>query len=158
MKKSIKYKILDNLPTIFLMLVIILGMTLTFNHAYSIPNDEFDDTPNPQIERKYDLRQLFTKQIPVYCGDTKFVLETSAQLMLESQIAIGEVRQGGVPFGDIIGIISFGHSAERNTGTFFITIPGIGPNNESMTCILGYGMNWQFFDHEGNKIIIEESL
>ena len=159
--KNLKNKILDNLPTIFIALVFIFGMTLTFNHAYSIPNTEPEAGPNipdTQLERKYDLRQLFTKQIPVYCGDTNFVLETSAQLMLESQIIVGEVRQGGVPFGDVIGILSFGHSDERNTGTFFMTIPGIGPNNESLTCILGYGMNWQFFDHEGNKIIMEESL
>ena len=161
MKKSIKYKILDNLPTIFVALVFIFGMTLTFNHAHSIPNTEFKSdpsTPDTKNETKNDLRQLFTKQIPVYCGDTNFVLDTSAGIMLESQVLIGEVRTGGQSFGDVIGILSFGHSAERNTGTFFMTIPGIGPNNESLTCILGYGMNWQFFDHEGNKVITEESL
>ena len=33
--------------------------------------------------------------------------------MLESQILIGEVRQGGQPFGDVIGILSFGHSCRE---------------------------------------------
>ena len=159
MKKSIKYKILDNLPTIFVALVFIFGMTLTFNHAHSIPNTEPEQSiPDTQLERKYDLRQLFTKQIPIYCGDTRFILDTSAQVMLESQILIGEVRQGGQPFGDVIGILSFGHSAERNSGTFFMTIPGIGANGESMTCILGYGMNWKFFDDEGNPVLEGDSL
>ena len=77
--------------------------------------------------------------------------------MLESQILIGEVRTGGQPFGDVIGILSFGHSYERNTGTFFMTMPGIGVNGESLTCILGYGMNWKFFDDEG-KCLRKEIL
>ena len=55
--------------------------------------------------------------------------------------------------GDLIGILSFGHSAQRNAGTLFMTIPGVGPNGESMTCILGYGINWKFFDTEGNEIL-----
>ena len=159
--KNLKNKILDNLPTIFIALVFIFGMTLTFNHAYSIPNPKPESEPlipDSQLERKYDLRQLFTKQIPIYCGDTGFILDTSAQVMLESQILIGEVRQGGQPFGDVIGILSFGHSVERNSGTFFMTIPGIGANGESMTCILGYGMNWQFFDDEGNPVLEGDSL
>ena len=157
--KNLKNKILDNLPTIFIALVFIFGMTLTFNHAYSIPNTEPEQSiPDTQLERKYDLRQLFTKEIPVYCGETQMVLDTSAQIMLESQILIGEVRQGGQPFGDVIGILSFGHSVERNSGTFFMTIPGIGANGESMTCILGYGMNWQFFDDEGNPVLEGDSL
>ncbi len=98
------------------------------------------------------------KEIPVYCGETQFILDTSAQIMLESQILIGEVRRGGQPFGDVIGILSFGHSVERNSGTFFMTIPGIGVNGESLTCILGYGMNWQFFDDEGNAVLEGDSL
>ena len=156
--KNLKNRILDNLPTIFVVLVFVFGITLTWNAA-AIPNSDPGPTiPDSQLERKYDLRQLFTKQIPIYCGDTGFILDTSAQVMLESQILIGEVRQGGQPFGDVIGILSFGHSAERNSGTFFMTIPGIGANGESMTCILGYGMNWKFFDDEGNPVLGGDSL
>ena len=159
--RNLKNKILDNLPTIFIALVFIFGMTLTFNHAYSIPNTEPEAGPNipdTQLERKYDLNRLFTKEIPLYCGDTQFVLDTSAQIMLESQILVGEVRRGGQLFGDVIGILSFGHSIERDTGTFFMTIPGVGVNNESLTCILGYGINWKFFDDEGNRLPLEDSL
>ena len=112
----------------------------------------------PEQPRQYDLNRLILQQIPVYCGDTQFMFKTSSELMLESQILVGEVRQGVHPFGDLICIVSFGHSAERNTGTFFMTIPSLGPNGESLTCILGYGMNWTFFDDEGNKIIQPDSL
>ena len=156
--KNLKNRILDNLPTIFVVLVFIFGITLTWNAA-AIPNSDPGPTiPDTQLERKYDLGQLFTKQIPMYCGETSFILETSAEIMLESQILVGEVRQGGQPFGDVIGILSFGHSAERNSGTFFMTIPGVGTNNESLTCILGFGMNWKFFDDEGNPVLGGDSL
>ena len=127
------------------------------NFAQAIPNDT-PTIPSPEPEKKYDLNRLITQQIPVYCGDSEFIFKTSSELMLESQILVGEVRQGGQPFGEMLGILSFGHSVERNTGTFFMTIPGIGPNGESLTCILGYGSNWTFFDDEGNKIIIGDSL
>ena len=156
--KNLKNRILDNLPTIFVVLVFIFGITLTWNAA-AIPNSDPGPTiPDTQLERKYDLGQLFTKQIPMYCGETSFILETSAEIMLESQILVGEVRQGGQLFGDVIGILSFGHSAERNSGTFFMTIPGIGANNESLTCILGFGMNWKFFDDDGNPVLGGDSL
>ena len=127
------------------------------NYAQAIPNDT-PTIPSPEPEKKYDLNRLITQQIPVYCGDSEFIFKTSSELMLESQILVGEVRQGGQTFGEMLGILSFGHSVERNTGTFFMTIPGIGPNNESMTCILGYGMNWKFFDDEGNPVLGEDSL
>ena len=156
--KNLKNRILDNLPTIFVVLVFVFGITLTWNAA-AIPNSDPGPTiPDTQLERKYDLGQLFTKQIPMYCGETSFILETSAEIMLESQILVGEVRQGGQLFGDVIGILSFGHSAERNSGTFFMTIPGIGANNESLTCILGFGMNWKFFDDDGNPVLGGDSL
>ena len=82
--KNLKSKILDNLPTIFIALVFIFGMTLTFNHAHSIPNLKPESEPlipDTQLERKYDLRQLFTKDIPVYCGETQMVLDTSAHFL-----------------------------------------------------------------------------
>ena len=156
--RNLKNRILDNLPTIFVVLVFVFGITLTWNAA-AIPNSDPEPTiPDSQLERKYDLGQLFTKQIPIYCGETSFILDTSAEVMLESQILVGEVRQGGQPFGDVIGILSFGHSAERNSGTFFMTIPGVGTNNESLTCILGFGMNWKFFDDDGNPVLGGDSL
>ena len=106
----------------------------------------------------YDTQRMVQQQIPVFCGDTSFMFETSSTLMEESQILVGEVRRGGTVNGEVIGILSFGHSIEKDSGTFFMTIPGLGPNGQSLTCILGYGMNWKFFDDEGNKIIQPNSL
>ena len=158
MKKIIRYVIGISLIVIFLGIVY---STLNYAQAAGLvfsntPNQQGKDpsTPTPQ----YDLNRLITQQIPVYCGETSFVLDTSAKMMKESQILVGEVRTGGSQMGEVIGILSFGHSIERDSGTFFMTIPGLGPNNESLTCILGYGMNWQFFDDEGNKLPLIDSL
>jgi len=128
--------------------------------AQAIPNTEQkQDKVIPQEEPKlYDLNRLILQQIPVYCGDTTFMFKTSAELMLESQILVGEVRQHGQPLGELLGILSFGHSVERDTGTFFMTIPGVGPGGESLTCILGFGTNWTFFNDDGSKIVIGNSL
>ena len=48
-----KNKILDNLPTLFVMLVLIFGMTLVYNHAKA-------ETPS-----KYNL---YLMQYPMMCG------------------------------------------------------------------------------------------
>ena len=156
---KIKERLLDNLPTIFVVLVFLFGMTLVFNHAKAIPNTEPDSVvPKIEPERKYNLDRLYQQNIPAYCGETNFVFKTSENLMLESQILVGEVRVQGQPENDIIGILSFGHSVERNSGTFFMTLPGVGPMGTSITCIIGYGLNWQFFDDNGDKVIQQDSL
>ena len=115
---------------------------------------QFIEEPKPE----YNTQQMAKQQIPVYCGETSFVFDISSKSMEELQILVGEVRQGGTPYGDVIGILSFGHSIEKDSGTFFMTIPGLGPNGENLTCILGYGLNWTFFDDEGKKIIQQDSL
>ena len=136
----------------------ILFSVLNFAQAGGLLANTPGESPIEPTTPQYDSRKMVQQTIPVFCGDTSFMFETSSTLMEESQILVGEVRQGGTPYGDIIGILSFGHSIERDSGTFFMTIPGLGPNGESLTCILGYGMNWTFFDDEGNKIIQPDSL
>ncbi len=137
----------------------VLFSLLTFAQAagllLSVPNANgpLDDTRN-----EYDTQRMVQQQIPVFCGDSNFMLTSSMKLMEESHILVGEIREGGAPYGKVIGLLSFGHSIERDTGTFFMTLPGIGPDGQSMTCILGYGMNWKFFDDDGNPMILQDSL
>lgn len=119
------------------------------------------NTPGQSIEEpksEYNTQQMIKQDIPVYCGETSFVFNISSKSMEESQILIGEVRLEGSGVGDVVGILSFGHNAKNNTGTFFITIPDGGINNESVSCVLGYGMNWKFFDNDGNQLIRQNSL
>ena len=136
--------------------IIIFFMIIT-KEVRAIPNTGPElppDAPQP----KFQYEGLLEQPIPVYCGISEFVLDTSGKMMGESQIVIGQIRKGGQPFGDLLGIISFGHNPERNSGTFIMTMPGMGPNGESVSCILGYGLDWQFFYHDGTRIPQEDSL
>ena len=121
----------------------IVGVGVIALLFYVISSDLFADTSGEMIKQ----------DIPVYCGETGFVFDVSTQSMKESQILVGEARLEGSGIGDIVGILSFGHNAKNNTGTFFITIP-----DESVTCVLGYGMNWKFFDNDGNQLMRQNSL
>ena len=155
MKQTLKNIIgISAITLFFYILFSVLNFAQAGGLLANTPPVEPLEEPTPQ----YDSRRMVQQTIPVFCGDTSFMFETSSTLMEESQILVGEVRQGGTPYGDVIGILSFGHRIERDSGPFFMTIPGIGPNGESMTCILGYGMNWKFFDDAGNSMILQDSL
>jgi len=155
MKQTLKNTLGISLIAIYFYVLLSL---LTFAQAagllLSVPNanEPLDNTP------QYNIEGMVQQQIPVFCGDSSFMLTSSIKLMEESHILVGEIREGGVPNGKVIGLLSFGHSIERDTGTFFMTLPGIGPDGQSMTCILGYGMNWKFFDDDGNPMILQDSL
>ena len=145
--------------TIIAIFFFILSSILNYAQAAGLVFSNTPDATEPPYETpQYPLNKLVEQNIPLSCGETSYILDTSANIMLESQILIGEIRTGGQPFGEVIGILSFGHSTERNSGTFFMTVPGIGANAESMTCILGYGVNWRFFDDDGNLHTGEDSL
>ena len=155
MKQTLKNTLGISLIAIYFYVLLSL---LTFAQAagllLSVPNanEPLDNTP------QYNIEGMVQQQIPVFCGDSSFMLTSSIKLMEESHILVGEIREGGLPNGKVIGLLSFGHSIERDTGTFFMTLPGIGPDGQSMTCILGYGMNWKFFDDDGNPMILQDSL
>ena len=155
MKQTLKNTLGISLIAIYFYVLLSL---LTFAQAagllLSVPNanEPLDNTP------QYNIEGMVQQQIPVFCGDSSFMLTSSIKLMEESHILVGEIREGGAPYGKVIGLLSFGHSIERDTGTFFMTLPGIGPDGQSMTCILGYGMNWKFFDDDGNPMILQDSL
>jgi hypothetical protein len=126
----------------------IVGVGVIALLFYVISSDLFADTSGEMIKQ----------DIPVYCGETGFVFDVSTKTMEESQILVGEARLEGSEASDIVGILSFGHNAKNNTGTFFMTVPEGGINNESVTCVLGYGMNWKFFDSNGNQLMRQNSL
>ena len=103
-------------------------------------------------EPKYDLTQLTPKPVPLYCGDTSFVFQTAFELFGEVPIAGAEVRSAGDLNNPIIGILTFTYNKEWNKGTLMMTLP-----SQFETCILGYGVNWEFFPplkeilEEGNE-------
>ena len=52
---KIKNKILDNLPAIFITLVFVFGITLTYNHAKAIPNSELQPKTGPGSKQNQSL-------------------------------------------------------------------------------------------------------
>ena len=136
--------------------IIIFIMIIT-KEVRAIPNTG-PELPPEVPQPKFQYEGLLEQNIPVFCGVTDFVLDASRDMMGESQIAIGQIRKGGQPFGDLLGILSFGHNAERNSGSFIMTMPGLGPNGSNVSCILGYGLDWQFFNYDGTRIPLEDSL
>ena len=88
----------------------------------------------------YNKDQLKIRQVPLYCGYTGFIFQTAFETFGEQPIAGAEVRAKGNPESPVIGLLTFTYNKDNNKGTFMITLPDTGE-----TCILGYGMNWDFF-------------
>ena len=82
-----KNKILDNLPTIFVALVFVFGMTLTWNHAKANPREM------AQFPWTY-------QQMPVWCGpldEVNNLLEVQGYVPVE--VAFGKMK--ALPEGEI---------------------------------------------------------
>ena len=88
----------------------------------------------------YNKDQLKIRQVPLYCGYTGFIFQTAFETFGEQPIAGAEIRAKGNPETPVIGLLTFTYNKDNNKGTFMITLPDTGE-----TCILGYGMNWEFF-------------
>ena len=90
--------------------------------------------------------------MPLYCGDTSFVFQTAFEVFGETPMMGAEVRNSGNLNNPVVGILTFTYNKEWNKGTLMMTLPG-----KFQTCILGYGVNWEFFPElkeildEGNE-------
>ena len=136
---KIKERLLDNLPTIFVVLVFLFGMTLIFNHAKAEHGHQ---------DGKPLYLDLQVRSVPLYCGETAYVFQTAFEIFGEKLIAGAKVKKQGVAEAPTLGILSFTYNEERNSGTLMMTIPDTGE-----TCILGYGVEWEFYNDilaEGN--------
>ena len=124
-----------------ILIILFLGIVCT-----ALNSLQAEEKPN------YDLGQLTPKPVPLYCGDTAFVFQTAFEIFGEVPIAGAEVRSAGNLEAPVIGILTFTYNKEWNKGTLMMTIP-----SSFETCILGYGVNWEFFPElkeildEGNE-------
>ena len=100
----------------------------------------------------YDLKQLTQRMVPMYCGDTAFIFQTAFEIFGEKPIAGGEVRSKGDLHNPVVGVLTFTYNEHLNKGTFMITVP-----STMQTCILGYGVNWTFFENFKKMILEMES-
>ena len=88
----------------------------------------------------YNKDQLKIRQVPLYCGYTGFIFQTAFETFGEQPIAGAEIRSAGDLNNPIIGVLTFTYNKEWKKGTLMITLP-----SQFETCILGYGVNWEFF-------------
>ena len=107
-------------------ILIILFLAIVYTGLNSLQAEE---KPN------YDL-----KPVPLYCGDTSFIFQTAFEIFGEVPIAGAEVRNAGDLNNPVIGVLTFTYNKEWNKGTLMMTLP-----SQMETCILGYGVNWEFF-------------
>ena len=114
-------------------------MTLIFNHAKAEHGHQ---------DGKPLYLDLQVRSVPLYCGETAYVFQTAFEMFGEKLIAGAKVKRQGILEAPTIGILSFTYNETRETGTLMMTIPDTGE-----TCILGYGVEWEFYNDilaEGN--------
>ena len=91
-----KNKILDNLPAIFVALVFIFGMTLTWNHAKS--ENHLPPTPEPEFD-------FWWSNMPSVCGQKLEVVKWLDKHEF-TPVSMSFGRDGGVAKGDIVYIVT----------------------------------------------------
>ena len=126
----------------------VLGLILLIPIAYGNIASAEHTTDRPL----YDMSQLKLQQLPMYCGDTAFIFQTAFEIFGEIPIAGAEVRNKGDLNSPVAGILTFTYNEHLNKGTFMITVP-----RTMQTCILGYGVNWEFFENFKKMILDMES-
>jgi hypothetical protein len=129
---------------IYGVVLIILFLGIVYTSLNSLQAEE--------KEPKYDITQLTPVPVPLYCGDTSFVFQTAFEVFGETPMMGAEVRTAGNLNNPVIGILTFTYNKEWNKGTLMMTLP-----SKFQTCVLGYGVNWEFFPElkeildEGNE-------
>ena len=99
----------------------------------------------------YDLKQFQQRAVPLYCGETGWVFQTAFEIFGEEPIAVAEVKSGGDLNSPTLGLLTFTYNESWNKGTIMMTLPSTGE-----TCILAYGVNWEFWGQLKSKKILDE--
>lgn len=92
-----------------------------------------------QSEEIFPPGLLKIQPIPVYCGPSFEVLLTTMNTFNMSFVGSGDVRHQGNEEGRLLGTLSFWYNADVHKGVFYLTVPA-----SANTCLLGYGIDWQF--------------
>tara|TARA_B100001057_G_C22427102_1_gene785903 strand:+ start:58 stop:489 length:432 start_codon:yes stop_codon:yes gene_type:complete len=135
-----KNKILDNLPILFITLLVIFSLSLTYKHAKATEHPLFPDGV------------MTTTQVPIFCGSGPVVFSYASSIFKQKAIAWSDVKASGDPNSETFAWVSFWYSSELNNGSMFLTIKQTG-----QTCLMGYGMDW-IFDTELLLDIVNDSI
>jgi len=92
-----------------------------------------------------------TTQVPIFCGPGSTVFGYASSLFKQQSVAWSDVRQNGDPNSESFAWVSFWYSSELKNGSMFLTIAETGE-----TCLMGYGMDWNFDTELLLNIVNEE--
>ena len=89
--------------------------------------------------------------VPVYCAPTFELLTAMMEVFDMKYVMSGDVRNGGVKEGDLIGTSSFWYNEKTKKGIMSLTMVDTG-----LTCMMSYGINFKFDEGMMLNIINEE--
>ena len=90
--------------------------------------------------------------VPVYCAPTFELLTAMMEVFDMKYVMSGDVRNGGVEEGDLIGTSSFWYNEKTKKGIFSMTMVSNG-----LTCMMSYGIDFKF-DTDMMLDIINEAI
>ena len=130
-----KNKILDNLPTIFVALIFIFGMTLTWNHAKA--DQHLPPTPEPEFD-------FWWSNMPSVCGQRSEVIKWLAKHEF-TPVSVSFGKNGGKATGEVVYIVTlFTNNKYEQTTT-------VETPNGNEICIL-----YKTFDMKLNPNLVSE--
>jgi hypothetical protein len=103
-------------------------------------------------EKSFPKDMLQAVPVPVYCAPTFELLTAMMEVFDMKYVMSGDVRNGGVEEGDLIGTSSFWYNERTKKGIFAMTMVSNG-----LTCMMSYGINFKF-DTDMMLDIINEAI
>ena len=92
-----------------------------------------------QSEESFPPGLMTIQPVPAHCGNSFEVLLVTMKNFGMKFVGSGDVREKGLDTGALLGTMSFWHNEMSKKGVFYMTVP-----MTNQTCLLSYGVNWQF--------------
>ena len=121
---------------------LLISCTFTFKDLGAEAHPKEEGFPN-------DMLQAIP--VPVYCAPTFELLTAMMEVFDMKYVMSGDVRNGGVKEGDLIGTSSFWYNEKTKKGIMSLTMVDTG-----LTCMMSYGINFKFDEGMMLNIINEE--
>ena len=122
--------------------ILLISCTFTFKDLGAEAHPKEEGFPN-------DMLQAIP--VPVYCAPTFELLTAMMEVFDMKYVMSGDVRNGGVKEGDLIGTSSFWYNEKTKKGIMSLTMVSTG-----LTCMMSYGINFKFDEGMMLNIINEE--
>jgi len=104
-----------------------------------------------QSEESFPPGLMTVQPVPAHCGNSFEVLLVTMKNFGMKFVGSGDVREKGLDTGVLLGTMSFWHNEMTKKGVFYMTVP-----MTNQTCLLSYGVNWQFDENVLLEIVNTE--